>query len=267
MKKVVTSMVLLAFASTIILEDVAAAGPRSNDTANASAKYSLAVLELESSGRVSSSDASRLTERLRSEFGGAGIFEVMSKSELESALQAAELSTMACSTLECALPAGRAAATKLVAFGSVGKTGASYDLFVQLVHIKSGQVVQTVRENFTGDYDALEAHMALVAHRLMGAAGGSAAASSTPSGNMTSPETVTQTPPESSYETTPSESYSDNGERNGNKVLIIGLAAVGLVGGGFLISQALKSDDNNNNNGGNPPPTPGGTLPNPPTFP
>jgi hypothetical protein len=266
MKKVITLVVLLAFASTIILQDVMAAGPRVNEPASAGAKYSIAVLELESIGRISTSDAGRLTEILRSEFGGAGIFEVMSKSQLETALQGAGLSMMGCSTIDCALLAGRAAATKLVTFGSISKTSSTYDLEVQLVHVKSGQVVQSVRESFDGDFGALEAHMTTVAQKLMGTPRGP----NPTAGSMAGQESSRQTAAESSWETPASEAssgdnkdYRDN-EGSGNKALILGLAAVGLVGGGILISQAIKDDGTNNNN--NPPP-PGGTLPNPPTFP
>lgn len=268
MKRFITLMVLAAFGATIFLQDVMAAGPRSEEPASAGAKYSLAVLELEGSGRVSSSEAGRLTERLRSEFGGAGIFEVMSKSQLETALQTAGLSMMGCSTQDCARQAGRAAAAKLVAFGSVGKTGSTYDLKVQLVHVKSGQIVQTVRENFSGDFDALEAHMATVARKLMGPSsqGMTAAAPSSSTGSMSGQEASGQSQSQSTWDTSASESYSDDSNGGGNKALIIGLAAVGLVGGGILISQALKDDDGNNNNGNPPPPAPG-TLPNPPTFP
>ena len=264
MKKIVTSMVLLTFGLTIFLQDVVAAGPRVNEPASAGAKYSLAVLELESSGSISSSDASGLTERLRSEFGGAGIFEVMSKSQLETALQAAGLSMMGCSTQDCAMQAGRAAATKLVTFGSVSKTGSSYDLQIKMVHVKSGQVVQSVRESFNGDYNALEAHMAAVARKLMGTSSAGAASAGSLSGQESSRQAATESP--SSWDTSSNESYSEESNNGGSKALIIGLAAVGLVGGGILISQAMK-DDGNNNGTNPPPPPPGGTLPNPPTFP
>ncbi len=265
MKKVVTLMVLAAFAGTIFLQDVRAARPGSNEPANPGAKYTIAVLELEGSGRVSSSDASRLTERLRSEFGGAGIFEVMSKSQMEAALSAAGLSMMGCGTQDCALQAGRAAATKLVAFGSVDKSGSGYDMQVQMVHVKSGKVVQTVRENFNGDFNALDAHMSAVARKLMGPASATtASAAGSMSGQEASGQTATESPSSWDTSTATGESYSEDNKGGGNKALIIGLAAVGLVGGGILISQALKDDGNG---GITPPPPPSGTLPNPPTFP
>ena len=263
MKKVITLMVLTAFASTILIQDVVAAGPQNDGPASAGATYALAVLELEGSGSVSSSETRRLSERLRSEFGGAGIFEVISASQLETAMQAAGLSMTGCSTRECALQAGRAAASKLVTFGTIDRAGALYEIQVQMLHVKSGQTVQSVRESFDGDFEALEAHMASVARKLMGPSAASAASSGRISGQESTSQTVTESP--SAWESSSSESYSED-SNSGGKALIIGLAAVGLVGGGLLISQALKNDD-----GGStpttPPPPPGGTLPNPPTFP
>ncbi len=63
MQKLITWKLLLVFTATILLQDVAA---RSSFAAQQDrVKYSLAVLELEGSGRVSSADAGDLTEHLR----------------------------------------------------------------------------------------------------------------------------------------------------------------------------------------------------------
>ncbi len=272
MRKLITWKLLFTFAATIALQDLAMA-KAGNVASPAGVKYSLAVLDLEGSGRVSSADAGDLTDRLREELRNAGIFQVMDKTALKSALSSRGLSMAGCSTKECALPLGRAAGAKLVANGSVSKVGPMYMIQLQLIHVKSGEVVESVREDFTGEFEALQAHMAIVARKLSGKTdGGETRAAAAPStGNE---ETMIEAMPGASAENPPSDSfdYQSEPEMNrsskggGNKALVIGLIAVGAIGGGFLISQALKKDDNGNNNNITPPPV-GGNLPNPPTFP
>ncbi len=272
MKKLITWKLLLAFGATILLQDVAAA-KTCVEAAEGGAKYSLAVLELEGSGRVSSSDASDLSERLREELRRVGIFQVADKTALKSALAGRGLSLAGCSTKDCAVQIGRAAGTKLVAFGGVSKVGPMYFIQVQLVHVKSGEVVESVNEDFDGEYPALQAHMATVARKLSGQAQSSTTGAAAPAANSGGEETMNQaTPAEKSVsenKTGDTFDYKESAELGksskggGSKALVIGLVAVGAIGGGFLISQALKNDDNN---GTNPPPA-GGNLPNPPTFP
>ncbi len=270
MQKIITWKLLLAFVATILLQDVAAAEGKI-PVAQERAKYSLAVLDFEGSGRVSSSDAGDLSERLREELRRAGIFQVMDKAALKSMLAGRNLSLAGCSTKECAVQIGRAAGAKLVVAGTVSKVGPLYFIQAQLVHVKSGEVVESVSEDFDGEFEALQAHMAVVARRLSGQtqSGGARAAAPSP-GALDKAETNAASANENAApenNNTDTFDYNEPAAMNqsskggSNKALIIGLIAVGAIGGGFLISQALKNDD-----GATPPPA-GGNLPNPPTFP
>lgn len=274
MKKIITWKLLFAFAATILLQDVTAVHARPAE-AQSGAKYSLAVLDLEGSGRVSSADADDLSERLREELRRAGVFQVMEKSALKSALAARNLNMSGCSTKECAIQIGRAAGTKLVIAGSVSKVGPIYLIQAQLVHVKSGEVVESVREDFDGEFESLQNHMAVVARKLSGQ-NQSASTSAAPSAyNPSSRDEMSQaSATEQSNAMNPEQDTFDFQERavsnksskgGGNTALVIGLVAVGAIGGGLLINQALKKDDNGNG-GTNPPPV-NGNLPNPPTFP
>lgn len=276
MKKIITWKLLLAFMATILLQDVTAWSMTS--TRQERAKYSLAVLELEGAGRVSSADAGDLTERLREELQRAGIFQVLDKGALKNALAAKNLGTVGCSTKECAAQIGRAAGAKLVVNGSISKVGPLYFVQAQLVHTKSGAIVESVSQDFDGDFDALKEHMAVVARKLSGQMQGANAAgmgaangmneTSAPSSENTN--TTERAASEAANANTDTFDYKSEAEMSrssniggGSKALVIGLIVIGAAGSGFLISQALKDDGDD----GTKPPSTNGNLPNPPTFP
>lgn len=271
MRKLITWKLLSAFVATILLQDVTAGSIFSAPQERP--KYSLAVLELEGSGRVSSSDAADLTERLHEELQRAGIFQVVEKSALKSALASRNLSAVGCTTKECAVQAGRAAGSKLVVVGSVSKVGPMYFIQAQLLHVKSGEIVESVSEDFDGEFNALKEHMTVVARKLAGQNSSGAARTTTPSmPKETAPamkeespasETADENMNSDTFDYKGSEELSKSSKGGGSKALVIGLIVVGAAGGGFLISQALKNDDGD----GTKPPTNTGALPNPPTFP
>lgn len=273
MKKLITWKLLLVFTATVLSQDVTEASARS--AAQGGAKYSLAVLELEGGGRVSSSDASDLSERLREELHRAGVFQVMDKTALKNILAGRNLNASGCSTKECAIQIGRAAGTKLVVAGSVSKVGPLYFIQVELVHVKSGEVVESVREDFDGEFEALQNHMAVVARKLSGQTSSLTSTAAAPAPTPANTEDLSQAPAgESSNAAEESadtfdfqdQSVSNRTSKGGsNTVLVLGLVAVGAIGGGLLISQALKKDEDKG--GTNPPPPASGNLPNPPTFP
>ena len=273
MRKIITWKLLLAFAATILLQDVIAASAFSAPQERP--KYTLAVLELEGSGRVSSADAADLTARLHEELQRAGIFQVLDKSVLKTTLASRNLSLAGCTTKECAMQTGRAAGAKLVVNGSVSKVGPMYFIQVQLVHVKSGEIVESVSEDFDGEFDALKEHMAVVARKLSGQTQSGAARMTAPSvpkesaptpavnENNAGDEAANENMDTDTFDYKGSEELSKSSNGGGSKALVIGLIVVGAAGGGFLISQALKNDDGD----GTKPPTNSGNLPNPPTFP
>ena len=251
MRKIISLTLLFAFSWTILVQDFVAARPTVDSPESGAGKYSLAVLELEASGRVSVSDARRLTDRLRAELERAGMFQVMGKAQQEGALANSSINASGCSSTECALQAGKLLGTKLVAYGTVSMAGPLYFIQVQMAHVKSGEVVQNISEDFDGDFQALEDHMPMIVRKITGSASQSATSSSPATSGRT-----WESEGASNWEA----AQSDPEQKSGNKALVIGLVAASVIGGGILISQALKDDDN-------PPPPASGNLPNPPTFP
>lgn len=267
MKKVISLILLPAFFVTIVLQDFALAKAADFPLEAESRVYSLAVLDLEPSGRISVADAAKITDRMRQELQSTGMFELMSKNQVMSGLANSNLLETGCSTVECAIEAGKLLGTKLVANGTINKIGPLYFIEVQLVHVKSGQVVQKVKEEVDGDFKKLEASVPALTKKLVGTA--STATSSTRSENSGQSQNIT--PVENSESTTSPadeenmvEGASKSKSGSGKTLLVAGLVAVG-VGAGIFAATAMGKDDNGNGNGG------GGvdprTLPQPPTFP
>jgi len=237
------SLTCLSLGNAFAAVGSALSGPR--------AQYTLAVLPLESSGRITVDEAKILTERLAMELEKTGTFIVTQQSAIMATLPNGG---NGCSTVECGIQAGKQLTTQLVVNGSVRKVGQLYFVETQMIHVNSGQVVQRASEDFDGDFERLQNLMPAVARKLIGK---SAAASS--SGEMTTTEY-------GGADSGNGDASSNNTEyrSGGNKVLIYSLVAVGAVGATIGITQLTKSSDNKNDN---KPPTSGGNLPNPPSFP
>jgi len=244
MKRTLSIILLGAFVSTITLQDLAFADKRT--------QYTLAVLLFDSNGKLSESETSMLTERLQIELQKTGVFELMDRSMVESTLQRVSFSEVGCSDLDCAVQAGRNLGAQVVVNGSVRKVGSMYFLDVNMVHVGSGQSVNSVKEDFDGDFDRLKSYMATVARKLIGAQAGVQSVSRQEAAEPTSDD----------YNNEPI-GINDGGSGGGTNFLMIGLIAAGAVGAGVLISKAANKDDNNNGGGNNN----GSILPGPPGFP
>jgi TolB-like protein len=255
----VTLMLSLAFAST---------GSMAKTAAQPAAQYTLAVLPLETGGRISVEEGAALTSRLSAELAATGIFIVTDQSVVESTMQTAGLSGNGCSSVDCGMQAGKLLSTQLVVNGSIRKVGQLYFVEAQMIHSNSGQVIQKVSEDFDGDFERLLNFMPVVARKLVGKSTTSKTAS-----NMSGMQSASA--PEHSGMTASSDTYGGNSSgnapaqtnevRNGsNKFLYIGLAAVGAAGAVFGITQLTKDSGNKNDGSKTGPST---DLPNPPRFP
>lgn len=247
MKRTLSIILLCAFVSAIVLQDLAFADKR--------AQYTLAVLLFDSNGKLSESETSMLTERLQSELQKTGVFELMDRSIVESTLQRVSFSEVGCSDLDCAVQAGRNLGAQVVVNGSVRKVGSQFFLDVNMVHVGSGQSVNSVKEDFDGDFDRLKGYMATVARKLIGAQAGVQSVSRQEAAEPTNDD----------YNNREPIGINDGGSRGGTNYLMIGLIAAGAVGAGVLISKAANKDDNGGNNGGGN--NNGTKLPGPPGFP
>lgn len=121
----------------------------------AAGTWQVAVEDLSAQG-VSSSDASILSDRLRSELLGTGVFRVMERGQMDKVLreQAFE-SSGACEGGQCAIQLGRLLSVDRLVVGSVGRIGAVYTLQVRLLDVTTGEVLASATEDRSGPIDGL----------------------------------------------------------------------------------------------------------------
>lgn len=240
MKKLLSTILLAAFTSTVVLQDLALA------TAQRS-MYTLAVLRLDTTGRITEEQAATLTERLQSELQRTGVFEMMARGDIEATLQRVNFSEIGCSDIDCAVQAGRNLGAQVVVNGSIRKVGSLYFIDVNMVHVGSGQAVQSAKEEFDGDFNRLKSHMTTIARRLVG---------------MPAPGAMQTVAKQEAAEAAPAERAATppGGARQegGTNYLVIGLIAAGAVGAGVLASTTGDKDKKE--------PGPGKELPLPPGF-
>jgi len=240
MKKVLAVILLGAFTGTILLQDLAMAADKRG-------QYTLAVLMFETNGRISGGEATLLTERLQTELQKTGVFELMDRASVAATLERVSFSEVGCSDLDCAVQAGRNLGAQVVVNGSVRKSGSLYFIDVNMVHVGSGQAVNSVKEDFDGDFDRLKNYMSAVARKLVGVP------------NSNEMQSVSR---QEAAEADAGEPIGINEDgRGGTNFFMIGLIAAGAVGAGVLISKAAGKDGDNNGNGN------GAGLPRPPNFP
>jgi len=228
-------------------------------------QYSLAVLPFEASGRVSAEEAAILTTRLYAELEKIGVFILSPESAVQSTLQNAGLVGGGCASLDCGVQVGKMLATQLVVTGSVRKVGQLFFVETQMIHVKSGKVVERANEDFDGDFTALQERMAAVARKLVGnRAETQMAAVETPVQAISTSEQNEANITIDTNSDTSNEAPANTTEvrSGGNKILVYGLVAVGAVGAAVGITQLTKGAKNNNVPSGNT-----NNLPNPPSFP
>ncbi|MDZ7343724.1 MAG: hypothetical protein ONA90_04330 [candidate division KSB1 bacterium] len=262
-------LLLMVFGSAVTLQKTVIASPLPNglpSVATPRAQYSLAVLPLSASGRISADEAAKLTSQLYSALKNTGIFIMTDQSTVEAAMVSVGLAESGCSTVECGVEAGKLLSTQLVVNGSVRQVGQMFFVEVQMIHVTSGQIVQKVSEDYDGDINGLTQVMGTsVVRKLVGTSASSRstrAVSSTEPTQKLSPTEYGSVSPES--ETMEPDAPTEVKRGGSGKFLILGLVAAGAVGAGIYLAQSSGKNDTNNGNGPNNPST---DLPNPPRFP
>ena len=201
---------------------------------------SIAIPEFLNAGGVSVEEIARLTEQFRQALSEAGAFDVLSKTAMMNAFERARLDASACRTVSCLREAGAAAGTNLISAGLIKRSEAGYIMELRIVQVSNGKVAYRTSERLEGNSAS---RMNLISQKMASAFGGSA------------------------YEDQPAQSAPPT-VRNGsssNKWLIYGGVAAAAIGAGILIGQSVGDGSSSNSNG--TPVTPGGALPDPPSFP
>jgi len=234
-------------------------------------KYTLSVLNIVlESDFLTYSDSRILTERFAQEIASAGLFQTLAQERMEGKLFQKNIDPYGCKSRRCALLAGRALGVQLVIFGKVEERGSKYIFETSMMHIGSGEILRTHREEYINDLGEVFNDLLPYTQKLQGLQKASATPKPAPKvERSTQPLTEKQPGSEESIERKPVEAeqtnpgsssgyYDNSGKRFNWKLIGIGALVAGGVGTGLI----LISGD-----GGTTGPINSGVLPGPPSFP
>ncbi|MCB4790581.1 MAG: conjugal transfer protein TraF [Elusimicrobia bacterium] len=108
-----------------------------------SSGLNLAITDFESKG-TSASDASVVTDFIRTDMVSNGYYNVLDRSNMETLLAEQKFQMSGCTTLECVANMGKVLNVQVVLTGSLSKLAEDYYITVSLVDVETGKVTKSV---------------------------------------------------------------------------------------------------------------------------
>jgi TolB-like protein len=131
-------------------------------------KITLAVLPLEAKGGISPSEASTLSDRLRTEMVNLGYFTIIERGKMSEILEEQGFSMTGCVSSECVVEAGRMLGVRIMVSGDVGSVGNIITVDVRMIEVETGKILRAVQYDHKGNVSGLLDLMRRVALRLIG---------------------------------------------------------------------------------------------------
>jgi sugar lactone lactonase YvrE len=112
----------------------------------ASAKPSIAILELDAKGGITSDEASIITDRLRAQLHQTGHFQILERAKMESLLKELGFQQSAfCDDSKCKAQIGKLLGVDGLVTGSVSRFDTLYTLSIRVLNVEKGVII---REEF-----------------------------------------------------------------------------------------------------------------------
>ena len=116
---------------------------------------SIAVLDFEGKD-ISDSEASILTDRLRSELFNLGNYKVLERALMEDILREQGLQQAGiCNSSECAVEIGNLLGVQQLVGGSVGKIGNMYTVTARIIDVGTGSILKSANYDHLGNIEEL----------------------------------------------------------------------------------------------------------------
>ena len=115
----------------------------------------VAIMDLQCQG-LSAADAVIVTDRLLSELGKAGTYDIVERTKRDEILKEQGFTmTGACDQTSCLIEAGKMLSASKMVGGSIGKFGQAWVVNLRLVDVTTGKIDKTVDRDFTGPQESL----------------------------------------------------------------------------------------------------------------
>lgn len=115
---------------------------------------SIAVLPLQGNG-ITPTEATVLTEELRSDLVHTGMYTVLERTNMESILDEQGFQLSGCTSAECAVEAGKLLGVHKMVAGSVGKIGTMFNITLRIFDVETGKIENTVSRRHEGSIEQL----------------------------------------------------------------------------------------------------------------
>jgi LPXTG-motif cell wall-anchored protein len=127
----------------------------------------VAVLDLQVSGGILKSEATALSDRLRSEMQELKKFDLIERSQMDALLREQDFSASELSESNAA-KAGKLLSAEQVAIGTIGKVGRTYTVDVRLIEVETGKVINSSKQDYIGPTEGLVQVMRNIARIFAG---------------------------------------------------------------------------------------------------
>ncbi|MBD3244336.1 MAG: hypothetical protein GF331_27340 [Chitinivibrionales bacterium] len=196
----------------------------------------IAVLDLQSQGGLSESEAALLSEELRVHMHKSKRFTVIERGQMAAILREQGFQQTGCTTDACAVEMGQLLGVHAMLAGSIGRLGSYYVMNVRAIDVSTGVVVASESEKVKGGIDAvLEEGVGAISVKLI-----------TGLSAETTAEAETVTTPTGTEVTEEDEEAGDTGadrKRRRRRVLIPVLAGTGVGAAVAVIAIMASGDD------------------------
>ena len=118
------------------------------------AQAPIAVIDFEGKG-ISQTEASALTDRLRTELYNGEYFVVVERGMMEEILTEQGFQQSGCTTNECIVEVGRLVGVDRIVGGSISKVGNIYSVSSRIVNVETGEIEKTEVYDHIGDIGQL----------------------------------------------------------------------------------------------------------------
>ena len=132
------------------------------------AQAPIAVMDFEGKG-ISQTEASALTDRLRTELYNGEYFVVVERGMMEEILTEQGFQQSGCTTNECIVEVGKLVGVDRIVGGSISKVGNLFSVSARVVSVETGEIFTSITYDHSGKIeDLLSEGMKLVAMQLGG---------------------------------------------------------------------------------------------------
>jgi hypothetical protein len=104
-------------------------------------KTTIAVMELETRGGLSYSEAAILSEKVREALFLTGKYTVLDRSSMDEILAEMGFSMSGCTSNECIVKVGRLLSAQNMVAGFVGKIGTTYTMSLRMINVETGEII------------------------------------------------------------------------------------------------------------------------------